>query len=307
MAIKSPRTVIEAEKNDSIEIELAADVYDEKKGTKYEIEEIQKYARRILNEIDKPGAKISVYSHPPRHHGFGSTTQLSISLGLGICLAYEEKKDPIQVMKILGKTSAGGVHTLRNGGLVVAGGFAKPRGKFHLSTGEKFTFPPLILRKNFPRDWRFVVGWPREASPGPSGKAEERVFEKLQSLDPPKDLIKEAHFLLNTQLIPAVAECNPLEFGEALTKIQTLVGEMYSPVQQDTFNPISEPLINQLSACENSLGVGQTSWGPAVYSFAANEDTARKIAKKTREEVDGEINVVKPDNLGWKFKELESS
>lgn len=307
MGIRSPRTVLEVEKNDSMEIELGANISDKRKETKHEIEEIQKYTRRILNNLNKPGAKISVFSHPPRHHGFGSTTQLSISLGLGIYLAYGEKTDPIQIMKILGKTSAGGVHTLRKGGLVVSGGFAKPRGKFQLSEGEEFTFPPLILRKKFPKNWRFVVSWPRETSPGPSGKVEEKAFEKLQSLDPPRDLIKEAHFLLNTQLIPAVTESNSRKFGEALTKIQTIVGELYSPIQRDTFNPVSKPLIDQLSACENSLGVGQSSWGPAVYSFVADKNNASKIAKKTREEVDAEIHIVEPDNRGWQFKKLESS
>ncbi|KXB00175.1 hypothetical protein AKJ48_03810 [candidate division MSBL1 archaeon SCGC-AAA261O19] len=305
VGIEFPRTVIEVKESDSIEIEF------EKSRNwsgveENEREEIRRYAERTLNNLGAPGAKISVISHPPRHYGLGSTTQLSLSVGLGIFLAYGKKASHSKIMKILKRTSAGGIHTFERGGFVVSGGFEFPRKRFRISNQEKPVFPPLILRKEFPEEWRFVVAWHRKAPPGPSGEEEENAFEDLQDLEPPKELIHEAHFLINTKLVPAVLEKNPVKFGEALTRVQTLVGELYSPVQTGTYNPASAPLLEQLSECEESLGFGQSSWGPAVYSLARDENAATKIIKETLKTTNAEIHAVGADNKGRQIEILES-
>lgn len=306
LGIKSPRTTVEVERSNSLEVELAEGITPSK-GEEDERKEIRRYAEKILDKLAASGAKISVISRPPRHYGFGSTTQLSLSVGSGICRAYEREADPIEIMNTLGRASSGGVHTFQGGGFVVAGGFERPRQRFRTSARGGYSLPPLILRKEFPEEWRFVVAWPRKAPPGPSGREEEDAFKRLQRLEPPEDLIHEAHFLVNTGLVPAVLEEDPVKFGEALSGVQSLVGELYSPVQEDTYNPVSKPLLDRLSENEKSLGVGQSSWGPAVYSLAASESDATEISEEIRETAEAEVSAVAPDNKGRQIEKVNPS
>lgn len=301
VGINSPRTIIEIEDSDSIHLDLSELDKVEKKEKK----EIRKYSRRILENIGGKGAKISVISRPPRHYGFGSTTQLVLSLGMGILLAYGKGTNPQKIMKVSGRTSAGGIHTFSKGGFLISGGFEKPRNKFRIENGEEFAIPHLILRKKFPEDWRFVVAWPKKAPSGADEKEEKAAFNNLQKLEPPKDLIHKAHFLLNTKLIPSIINEDPEKFGKSLKEIQYIVGTLYSPVQDSVYNPASEDLIELLDGFEESLGVGQSSWGPGVYSFVSSEKHARKIAKEVQKNEETEVHIAKPDNEGVQNKVLK--
>lgn len=101
-------------------------------------------------------------------------------------------------------------------------------------------------------------------------------------------------------LLPALVEGELAEFGAALTQIQRLVGECFSPVQGDNFsNPHSAELIEAFLAW-GAAGAGQSSWGPTVYGLVAGEAQGQRLAGRTIELLGGrgQVEVVAFDNQG---------
>ena len=102
-----------------------------------------------------------------------------------------------------------------------------------------------------------------------------------------------------SKLVPSILEKDAEAFEEALTRIQVLVGRIYQPVQGGAFNPASArviPILRRVGA----RGIGQNSWGPAVYAFAEDRRRAVLMEKELRKEVEGqaEIFIAKADNSG---------
>ena len=72
-------------------------------------------------------------------------------------------------------------------------------------------------------------------------------------------------------LLPALAEGDLATFGAALSAIQAITGRWFAPVQGGTFAPgPSEELVRRMAEWGAS-GVGQSSWGPAVYGIVDGE------------------------------------
>jgi hypothetical protein len=71
-------------------------------------------------------------------------------------------------------------------------------------------------------------------------------------------------------------------FGRALTAIQTTTGRWFASVQGGAFaaGP-SEALVRRMAE-RGAPGVGQSSWGPAVYGIVDGEDAAVRLADDVR-------------------------
>ena len=83
------------------------------------------------------------------------------------------------------------------------------------------------------------------------------------------------------RLLPALVERDLDTFGAALTEAQELVGTCFAAVQNGLFHPDAAPLIARLKEA-GARGVGQSSWGPAVYAFGANEAEERRLLDVAR-------------------------
>jgi len=84
-------------------------------------------------------------------------------------------------------------------------------------------------------------------------------------------------------LLPAVAEADLDGFGRALTEVQEITGRWFASVQGGTFAPgASADLVRRLREWGAS-GVGQSSWGPAVYGIVDGEEPGRRLADRARE------------------------
>jgi len=256
VGIAEPRTVVEVEPADELRVSgLSAD-------------ECKSFATRILDYYKLNGAKIDVRSVPPRHAGLGSTTQLSLSIATGITKAYGLDVRPVELARVLGrgKQSAIGTYAFQQGGFIVEGGW-----------GDNTTFPPLLLHYDFPEDWSFIIVIPESRSFDETQELE--VFEKLPT--PQEKLVYEACYRLLLGMAPAVVEKNIRAFGENLTKLQEVVGAMFSEAQGGVFQPHSAPLIEKLREM-GAIGVGQSSWGPAVYALFDPEkrETIERVLKE---------------------------
>ena len=110
-----------------------------------------------------------------------------------------------------------------------------------------------------------------------------------------------------SKLVPSVIEGDAQAFGEALTRIQVLVGRIYKPVQGSIFNPASAWIIPILHK-NKALGIGQSSWGPAVYAFIENEKRALEMENVIRNKLDrrAEMFITKADNSGVNVSILEA-
>jgi beta-ribofuranosylaminobenzene 5'-phosphate synthase len=256
VAVQAPRTIVEVESDRVLSV---AGLFTEESAV---------FARKILNHYELSGAKITVLSAPPRHAGLGSTTQLSLSIAVGLTRLHGLNVQPVELATVLGlgKQSAIGTYAFQHGGFIVEGGWA-----------EKTIFPPLLFRYSFPEDWQFLIIIPKNR--GFDEKEEAKAFENLPT--PSEDLVYEACYRLLLGMAPAILEENITAFGENLIKLQEVVGAMFSKVQGGVYQPDSVPLIEKLRET-GAAGYGQSSWGPAVYGLfdPQKSQTLRVLLKR---------------------------
>ncbi len=235
------------------------------------------YARRFLAFHGLPGgARLVVHERIPAHSGLGSGTQLGLAVARGLAELHGLPSEPAELARAVsrGRRSAIGTWAFALGGFIVEGG-RRP--------GED-GIAPLIGRFDMPRRWRCVVAVP-PGDPGLSGDAEAAAFERLP---PPAEAeVERVSHLVLMQLLPALVEADLDSFGAALSAVQRITGSWFAPQQGGVFAPgPGEGLIRQM-ADWGAAGVGQSSWGPAVYGLVEGMDAGRARAPGCREFVAG--------------------
>ena len=139
---------------------------------------------------------------------------------------------------------------------------------------------PLMARVPIPATWRCVVAIP-DGPPGISGAGEAEAFARLPA-PPERDVERVAHIVLMA-LLPALADADLAGFGRALSEVQEITGRWFASVQGGTFAPgASADLVRRLSEWGAS-GVGQSSWGPAVYGIVEGDEASRALADRARD------------------------
>jgi beta-RFAP synthase len=179
-----------------------------------------------------------------------------------------------------------GLWPFAQGGFVVEGGYWP---ESHLPA-------PLLARYNMPTQWRCVLVIPHQMT-GLSGQAEAAAFDRLAV--PAGQAARITHVVLMS-LLPALVEARLDEFGPALTQVQRLVGDCFSPVQGGQFaNSRSAELIDAFLRW-GAAGAGQSSWGPTVYGLAADEAQGQWLASQARNLLagQGQVELVAFDNQG---------
>jgi predicted sugar kinase len=84
-------------------------------------------------------------------------------------------------------------------------------------------------------------------------------------------------------LLPSLADADLIGFGRALSEVQEITGRWFASVQGGTFVPgASADLVRRLREWGAS-GVGQSSWGPAVYGIVDGDDAVRRLAGRVVE------------------------
>jgi beta-RFAP synthase len=234
------------------------------------------YARRFVAYYGlRGGARIRVHRALPTHSGLGSGTQMALAVGRAIAELHGLEIGAPELARAVGRArrSAVGTWTFAGGGLVLDGGR-----RTALDQGG-----PLLARLPFPSSWRCVLAVP-EAKPGVSGQDEQSAFESLPAPSE-RDVEGVAHLVLMS-LLPAVADADIGAFGSALGRIQEMTGRWFAPVQGGPFAPgASETLIGRLRD-HGAHGVGQSSWGPAVYGIVDGPEAAARLAEMLRASAD---------------------
>jgi beta-RFAP synthase len=227
------------------------------------------------------GVRLHVHRAPPRHSGLGSGTQLALATARALAELHGLTTDVRNLARAVGRArrSAIGTWTFDGGGMVVEGGRLPDRDECG----------PLISRVPFPQDWRCVVALPRAGAPGISGAEEEAAFASLPA-PPERDVDRVSHLVLMV-LLPALADADLATFGGALCEIQEITGCWFSSVQGGVYARGPSEALARLMLSWGAAGVGQSSWGPAVYGIVRGEEAGVELADKVRAWLEGQGDV----------------
>lgn len=273
VAIDQPQTVVSVYADDPISIEGCRS------------SEIHTRIKPIIEEYGLKRGRVVIEKCVPVHVGLGSTTQLLLSVSHGLMLSNGLNPDIVEIARKigLGRISGVGTYVYMYGGLVV-------------DSGKQFEtdFPRLLARFEVPENWRFVVAIP--SGKGLDEVREKEVFESGEKV--PDEMIWYASYALFAELIPSLLECRFEAFAKALTKFQETVGKMFSKYQGGVFAQQSAVVVDKMKEL-GLMGVGQSSWGPAVYGVTDTHEKAVKASNKLKEILDdAHVFIAKPRNKG---------
>ena len=231
-------------------------------------------------------AHFAVRSAIPEHKGLGSGTQLGLAVGRALS-QLSGIAEPIQrTAERVGRghRSAIGVHAFSTGGLIIDGG---KRGS---EIGE------LLSRSDFPEDWRFLLAWPRTVE-GLSGAAERHAFRDLPEMS--DGVTERLEHLANQDILPAIRRRDFATSSAGLHEFGMLNGEYFAPIQHGVYaDPRMAQLAEFIRRC-GFEGVGQSSWGPAIWVLCNGKDSARSLRDELQHEarwLDCEFQITAPTN-----------
>jgi beta-RFAP synthase len=133
----------------------------------------------------------------------------------------------------------------------------------------------------FPDSWRLVLALPAGPT-GLHGVAERQAFQQLTKLGQSESQTDALCRLVLLGLLPALAEEDLTVFGEALHEFNARAGEPFAAIQGGRYaSPQVAELVSFLRR-KGIRGVGQSSWGPAVFAVTEDEEHAGALVGRLR-------------------------
>jgi beta-ribofuranosylaminobenzene 5'-phosphate synthase len=284
VGIDHPNVIVEAEPAQGLLIEGQ------------EVELVADLAKRFFGAYHlQPNVHINVKEAIPAHIGLGSGTQLSLAIAVALAKVFNVQASTQELTVAMNRARRTGVGTaiFQKGGFVVDGG---------RSIADNSIFPPLIFNQPFPADWRFIVVIPK-LNEGLSNSEENHAFDKLTKM--PEEDVGKICRLIMLKLLPALAEVDIKSFGEALTGVQEVIGGYFAQVQGGKFTRADVADTIEFIKEIGAYGVGQSSWGPALYGVVKQRE-AKEALKKVKAYLDrnlgGEAFIAKANNKGATIK-----
>jgi beta-RFAP synthase len=289
VGIDRPNIIVEAEQSDKMLI------------TGEENALVTTLTKRFFDHYSiKSNVHINVKQTIPAHTGLGSGTQLALAVATALAKILNLKTSLQDLAITMGRVQRTGVGTA----IFEKGGFVVDGGKTTKISSE--SVPPLIFRQPFPKEWRFIIVIPN-TSKGLSGKEEKAAITQLPPM--PAEEVGKMCRLTMMKLLPALAEQNIENFGEALTNIQIITGKYFAKAQGGIYNsPTAQECIELLHKL-GAYGAGQSSWGPTLYAVVKKEQAKQictKIHHQLGKDVGGQVFVAKANNKGAKIRLLNS-
>lgn len=297
LTIEKPCIKIEAEPSDSgIDIEFSKSSIKFPELVKDYSTKIQNSAVKTMNTLNIDGGyKFKVDASFPPHSGLGSGTQLSLAVAKLITTLNNRDVNAHGLAKMVGRggTSGIGTESFENGGFIIDGGHTRiEKPSFLPSSASNASPPPIIVRYNFPEDWKIILTIPN-VERGVSGTEEVNAFQNYCPI-PLSEVEKLSHLLL-MKLMPAVVEEDLDSFGSAVNSIQ---GMGFKKIENQLQNPCIGDIMDNLRNA-GAAGVGMSSFGPTIYAFTdTNEKEIVNEAKHAIDEFGGEIICTRAKNSG---------
>jgi beta-RFAP synthase len=236
------------------------------------------FARRVTQALAQEGMslrpqRLEVVSSPPEHAGLGTGTQLGMAVARALTVAAGRPDcGVVELARLAGRglRSALGVHGFGRGGFLVEAGQA-----------ASATLAPLVAWSAVPDDWRVVLVLPSGGGNW-HGQRERDAFSQLASAAPATT--ERLCRLILLGMLPALAEADLDAFGAAVHEYNALAGEAFAAVQGGTY---TSARVAELVAIIRGLGVkgvGQSSWGPAVFALVGNREEAEALSRRLRQQ-----------------------
>ncbi|MGQ0658749.1 MAG: beta-ribofuranosylaminobenzene 5'-phosphate synthase family protein, partial [Chromatiales bacterium] len=213
------------------------------------------YAETVIRQLDLPGSvSIDVAEAIPEHTGLGSGTQLGLAVGAAVTRLFDLQLKIPRLAELTGRglRSGLGIGIFEHGGFIVDGG-----------RGERTAVPPVICRIAFPEPWRILLIFDRDRQ-GLHGQCEREAFEQLPGMT--EEGAGRLCRCVMMQMLPALAERDFGRFADAVTYVQTAVGDLFAPMQNGRYTSARVAALLGWLRAAGRRGLGQTSWGPTGFA-----------------------------------------
>lgn len=253
-------------------------------------EEARSYAETVFNSLEvNDGIRLDVLQAPPKHVGLGSTTQLALSVGTAVLSAYGKAIEVKRLALSLGRGRRSwiGIGSFEGGGFILDMGADRETGYHEY---RRFTFPV---------DWCIVLAY-REDRGNVDERTENVILDRL-TYDP--GIADRLERIVTERMIPGILEKDISSFGVSLSEVQRIVGSVFSPYQGGVITPQSSSVCHAMER-RGLVGVGQSSWGSAVYGFTDDSELAESVKDViSRFFPEFRVSVVRADNRGAVIEE----
>jgi len=278
LALRNPRTVVEARKGKGFPQELG-------------------YIVGMLPF--RRGFSLSLKKRIKPHVGLGSETQLRLSVAASLFELYGKKWNTRHLARMVhrGGTSGIGIAAFERGGFILDGGHyfgcGLEKDSFLPSRASKAMPAPTIANLPFP-NWDILLAIP-DAGKGLSGE-DERAFFEIHCPIPEHEVEKISRIIL-AQMLPAVVLHDIRMFGAGIDAVRRL-GFKSREIE------IQEPVVRELLSDFEKVGYGVSisSFGPTVFAFSDNREKTEKMKKIFHQNYKGTFIKTKAQNTGVKIE-----
>lgn len=228
-----------------------------------------RYAHDVLTSLRlDPCVALEVHNAIPAHAGLGSGTQLALAVAAAITTVCDREHSVPALAELTGRGARSGIGI----GVFASGGFVVDGGR-----SENTSVPPVLARFDLPASWRVILVHD-DAHEGLNGAAETAAFREAP---PMRTALAERLCRLTLMgVFPALVEHDFDTFAISIARIQEIIGDYFSPFQGGRFtSPEVAAAIGYLRDAHGLPGVGQTSWGPTGFAFAASAPVAAAAVK----------------------------
>lgn len=256
---------------------------------------------------------IEVVECPPLHSGLGVGTQLATAVAKLTALAIDQIAEHdlsacaadvagLAALSGRGKRSAIGLHGFQHGGLVRDLGYDAPAAGNNLGWSRAVNTQHVVL----PSDWMVVLCCPC-ASGDVHGQIEDQLIDRAAMRPNPA---RERMLKLSAEALLLAKNNDFQRFTEALDEYMHLASELFVKVQGGRYrDDRTAERVERLRAA-GLCGVGQSSWGPAVFGFASDPQRAQAATSQLQAVVGSEsIRVIvtrpKPTGAQWSMTNAE--
>ncbi|WP_457301456.1 beta-ribofuranosylaminobenzene 5'-phosphate synthase family protein [Phyllobacterium sp. P5_D12] len=227
---------------------------------------IEQHVAALCNHLGiKAQHRINVQRAIPRHIGLGSGTQIALAVAAAIRTLHGLPLDAVNDAVLLGRGSRSGIGiaAFEEGGVIVDAG-----------KGAGGAAPTVISRIPFPESWRIILVFDASTQ-GIHGEAEIEAFRTLPPFPVETSAAICRHVLMG--IMPGLIEQDLPSFGRAVEAIQAEIGNYFAPAQGGVFTSKHVEATIRRLAQAGAVGIGQSSWGPTGFAFAASQTEATRI------------------------------
>ncbi len=214
----------------------------------------------------------------PAHAGFGSGTQLALSIGRAFAQWHGLDVTTPALAQWLGRGARSGIGIagFDHGGLLVDGG---PGGS--VGSGREAAPAPLLARVPLPEAWRILVVQD-DTQRGLSGADERDAIATLAPL--PRPLAADICHQVLMRVLPGAACAEFAPFAAGISHIQQLLGAHFAPAQGGSAYTSAAVgrLIEWIGAAGHGAAVGQSSWGPTGFAILPSQAQAEAVVESAR-------------------------